>query len=44
MKISINWIKDYIDLEGLDLTLVADRVTNCGVSVEGVETQKEIKI
>lgn len=42
MKISTNWIKDYVDLEGLDLKEVADKVTNCGVNVERVEQVQKI--
>lgn len=42
MKISTNWIKDYVDLEGLDLRGVADKVTNCGVNVERIEQAQKI--
>ena len=34
--ISLNWIKDYVDLEGVDLKLLADDITKTGVNVEKV--------
>ena len=34
--ISMNWVKDYIDLEGEDLEVVADKVTKAGINVEHV--------
>ncbi len=42
MKISTNWIKDYVDLEGLDLKEVADKVTNCGVNIETIDSSSKI--
>ncbi len=42
MKISTNWIKDYVDLEDLDLVSIADKITNCGVNIEGIETANKI--
>ena len=36
--ISLNWVKDYIDLEGEDLVELADKVTKAGINVEGVVT------
>ncbi len=42
MKISTNWIKDYVELDGLDLKEVADKVTNCGVNVECVSCSEKI--
>lgn len=37
MKISTNWLKDYIDLKNVDLHTLADSITNAGVNVERVE-------
>lgn len=36
--ISLNWVKDYIDLEGEDLKELAVKVTKAGVNVEKVVT------
>lgn len=36
--ISLNWVKDYIDLEGLDLKELAVKVTKAGINVEKVIT------
>ena len=34
--ISMNWVKDYIDLEGENLEEIADKVTKAGINVEHV--------
>ena len=34
--ISLNWVKDYIDLEGEDLKELATKVTKAGINVEAV--------
>ena len=34
--ISINWVKDYLDLEGEDLNELATKITKAGVNVESV--------
>lgn len=36
--ISLNWVKDYIDLSGEDLTLLAKKITKAGINVEKVIT------
>ncbi len=36
--ISINWVKDYIDLEGEDLKELATKITKAGINVEAVIT------
>ena len=36
--ISLNWVKDYIDLTGEDLKELAVKVTKAGVNVEKVVT------
>ena len=34
--ISMNWVKDYIDIEKEDLNELAVKVTNAGVNVENI--------
>ena len=34
--ISLNWVKDYIDLEGEDLNELANKITKAGINVEAV--------
>ena len=36
--ISMNWVKDYVDLEGEDLKELAVKITKAGVNIEGVIT------
>ena len=36
--ISLNWVKDYVDLEGIDLSELAVKITKAGVNVEKVIT------
>ena len=31
--ISLNWVKDYIDLDGIDLKQLAVKVTKAGINV-----------
>ena len=38
--ISLNWVKDYIDLENEDLKELAVKVTKAGINVEKVITNK----
>lgn len=38
MKISLDWISDFVDLSDLTPTQIADRLTMCTAEVEGVET------
>ena len=38
--ISLNWVKDYIDLAGMDLKELAVKVTKAGINVEKVITNK----
>ncbi|MBN4051485.1 phenylalanine--tRNA ligase subunit beta [bacterium AH-315-M05] len=42
MKISYNWLKEYIDID-LEPGSVADILTNCGLEVEGVEKFESVK-
>ena len=36
--ISLNWVKDYVDLEGINLRELATDITKAGVNVEAVIT------
>ncbi|MBO4601036.1 MAG: phenylalanine--tRNA ligase subunit beta [Bacilli bacterium] len=36
--ISLNWVKDYIDLNGIDLKDLATKITKAGINVEAVIT------
>ena len=36
--ISLNWVKDYIDLSGIDLKQLAVKITKAGINVEKVIT------
>lgn len=36
MAISMNWVKEYVDLNGVDLKELATKITNAGVNVEHV--------
>ncbi len=38
MRVSWNWLKDYVDVDGLTPEEVAERLTMSGMEVEGVET------
>ncbi len=37
MKISMNWLKDYLEIEGLTAQSIADRLTSAGLEVESVQ-------
>ena len=37
MNISLNWLSQYIDLEGLDTKQMADMLTFAGIEVEGIQ-------
>lgn len=43
MKISYNWLKDYIDIGHLSIEQLSELLTNCGLEVEGYETTESIK-
>ncbi len=42
MKISLNWLKDYIDLEGISTGEIVSQLTMSGLEVEEYTDQKEI--
>jgi len=37
--ISLNWIKDYVNLENVNLKELADKITKTGINIENVETK-----
>jgi len=43
MKISLNWLKDYINLDGLSVEEISEILTALGLEVEGVEKVESIK-
>jgi phenylalanyl-tRNA synthetase beta chain len=42
LRISLNWIKDYINLDGISVEQIVDRLTMSGLEVEEVVNQNEI--
>ena len=42
MKISLNWLKEYIDLEGISTEEIVDKLTMSGLEVEDYVDQKKI--
>ena len=36
MRISLNWLQDYVDIKGEDPVQMADAITKAGVNVEGI--------
>jgi len=42
MKISYNWLKDYIDV-AIDPNNIADILTDCGLEIDGIEKIQSIK-
>ena len=38
--ISLNWVKDYIDIEDQDVNELATKITKAGINIEGVYTHK----
>ncbi|MDP3150585.1 MAG: phenylalanine--tRNA ligase subunit beta [Ignavibacteria bacterium] len=42
MKISLNWLKEYIDLTDIEVEEIVSKLTMSGLEVEGVENQIEM--
>ncbi|MCX7876378.1 MAG: phenylalanine--tRNA ligase subunit beta [Melioribacteraceae bacterium] len=42
MKISLNWLKDYIDLTGISIEEIIEKITYAGLEVEDVIDQNKI--
>lgn len=43
MKISYNWLKEYINIDSLSIEQLSELLTNCGLEIEGYETTESIK-
>ncbi len=41
MRMSINWLKEYVDLEGVSPQELAQKLTIAGLEVEGIETMAQ---
>lgn len=41
MKLSLNWLKDYIDISDLTLDQIIDQMVKCGFEVESIEKMGE---
>ncbi len=38
MRVSLEWLNDYVDITGLQPAVIAEALTNSGLEVEGIET------
>lgn len=43
MKISLNWLKDYIDIDDIPAAKISDMLTKSGLEVEGLEPYEQVK-
>lgn len=43
MKISLNWLKNYIDIEDIPAEKIGDMLTKSGLEVEGMEPFEQVK-
>lgn len=43
MKISHNWLKNYITIENISTNEIAEMLTDCGLEVEGTQVEESIK-
>ena len=41
MKLSLNWLKDFIDISDLTLEQILDQMVKCGFEVEGIDKMSE---
>ena len=41
MKLSLNWLSDFIDLSGLTTEQIVDQMVKCGFEVESIEKMSE---
>jgi len=41
MRISLNWVNDFVDIEDLDIDEIARRLTMSGLEVEGIEKREK---
>lgn len=43
MKVSVNWLKDYVDLEGLAINELSNGLSLAGLEVEGIEATQKVE-
>ncbi|MBT2574173.1 phenylalanine--tRNA ligase subunit beta [Bacillus sp. ISL-51] len=41
MFVSYKWLEDYVDLQGMDPAVLAEKITRAGIEVEGIEYKGE---
>ena len=41
MFVSYKWLEDYVDLQGIDPAMLAEKITRAGIEVEGIEYKGE---
>ena len=41
MKLSLNWLSDFIDLSGLDTSAIVEQMVKCGFEVESIERMSQ---
>ena len=41
MKLSLNWLSDFIDLSGLDTSEIVEQMVKCGFEVESIERMSQ---
>lgn len=42
MKISVNWLRNYVDIDGISLKDLSDGLTMAGLEVEGIEKTEKV--
>ena len=42
MRVSINWLKEYVDVQGLSPEAIADHLTGLGLEVEAIEKESPV--
>jgi len=42
LKVSLNWLKEYVNLDGISVDEIVDKLTMCGLEVEDYINQQEI--
>lgn len=43
MRASLNWIKEFVDIDGVDIDEIAKRLTMSGLEVEGIERREKVE-
>lgn len=42
MKVSVNWLRDYVDIEGITIKELADKLSISGLEVEGITASEKV--